>query len=459
MKLQLHYKYLCNKCCLRQRRPRSQSEVEFTAEAVTAAVAAEKARSAEAVAAAVAMAQTAAAETAAAIATTTAAAIAAALTAAAATREQNWKCSICFDVFNNPTSLSCGHTFCHKCIKTALEMKEECPNCRAKIPRTLPLAVNIATQEFIAENAGPMFVKRKAEMTEAFYKALVDLDPKAAFDALSRDVDLRRFVGDAALKTTPLLWACKNAKGVARITWNYLIAALLKAGADVNTRDSEGKSALVLAATTNLLFTWISTIPALLDHGARDPSALSWLASQPLINLIGKNLGCTVCNGIDEIKFYTSYPRNHARSLPIDSIILRMAEDESYSLLNPTQKLEDLANMLKNGYDRSALALFDQHVRLEVTQKMLYWAAAGGCALFIHKLLDAGNVAVNVVFENRQTALHIACHMGQAQAALALLDCGASNFECDDFKRYPLDYAKKNKMVDVVIALEVKGCT
>ncbi len=169
---------------------RRRSQTEITAEAVAIAVAA----------------ATGAAQTAAAAAT------AATTAAAASTREQSWICGICQDLYDKPTSISCGHTFCLACIKAALVVKEECPNCRAKASRTLPLAVNIAMQEFITENAGPLFVKRKAEKSDVLYKALVELNPVAAIAALSPDIDLRRFVGNAALKLTPLSWAqeCKG---------------------------------------------------------------------------------------------------------------------------------------------------------------------------------------------------------------------------------------------------------
>ena len=410
---------------------RRRSQAEITAEAVAAAVAtavaAEKALTAEAVAAAVAIAQTTAAALTTAAATATAA-------ASAATREQNWLCGVCKDLCNKPTSTPCGHIFCLACINAALAVKEECPNCRANVPRTLPLAVNIPIQDFIAENAGPLFVARKAEKTETFLKALVDLNPDAAIDALSPDVDLNRFVGNAAMKLTPLLWACKNATGVKYLEWNNLIKALLTAGADVNVRDSEGNSALSLATSTHTPFTWTSAIPALLDRGVRDPSALSWMAIIRSTHLSAEYINA------------------------IDIVLLRMAEDASYSHLTLTQKREDLANLLKNGFDRTAVALFDQNVRLVLPQKMLLCATAGGCVLFIRKLLAAKLVPVDYVFENEQTTLHIACLYGQAKVALALLECGASDFGPDFFKRDPHDYADENGMDDVVAALEAKGC-
>ena len=391
---------------------RRRSQTDFTADDVAAAVA--KA-TASAKKAATTAAKTAAAATAA---------------AAAATREQNWLCSICKDLYFKPTSTPCGHTFCLVCIKSALDVKEECPNCRADIPDDLPLAVNIDMQEFIAENAGPLFIARKAKlkMSEGFYKELVDLDPMSAFDALSPDVDLNLFVGDASLKLTPLLWACKNAKDVKVIEWNHLIKALLNAGADVNARDSEGVGALYLACASCDVITSTTALPALLDRGAREYSALRLGVQLPTFYYSAENINT------------------------LDAIMLRMVEDASFSHesdITLTQKRADLANMLKNGLDRTAVALFDQNVHLELPQKMLKLAASGGCVLFIRKLLAEKLVPVDHVFVNKQTALHIACLSGKENAAFALLECGASDFFLrDEFNRTPLDYAIIAKMMN-----------
>ena len=39
------------------------------------------------------------------------------------------KCIICFDVFEEPTSLICGHSFCKQCISAHLENTPKCPLC------------------------------------------------------------------------------------------------------------------------------------------------------------------------------------------------------------------------------------------------------------------------------------------------------------------------------------------
>uniref|UniRef100_A0A0G4H758 RING-type domain-containing protein n=1 Tax=Chromera velia CCMP2878 TaxID=1169474 RepID=A0A0G4H758_9ALVE len=44
------------------------------------------------------------------------------------------KCSICMEVFNSPSSLPCGHTFCEECIVSWKASKiGGCPHCRAAI--------------------------------------------------------------------------------------------------------------------------------------------------------------------------------------------------------------------------------------------------------------------------------------------------------------------------------------
>ncbi len=45
---------------------------------------------------------------------------------------ENFKCSICLDIFDNPLELSCGHIFCSVCIRSLFNNgnKCECPECR-----------------------------------------------------------------------------------------------------------------------------------------------------------------------------------------------------------------------------------------------------------------------------------------------------------------------------------------
>ena len=47
------------------------------------------------------------------------------------TVEEN--CSICFDELDNPTLTSCGHIFCKECLDACLNIKKNCPLCKADL--------------------------------------------------------------------------------------------------------------------------------------------------------------------------------------------------------------------------------------------------------------------------------------------------------------------------------------
>ena len=45
-------------------------------------------------------------------------------------------CTICFDNISEPLLTPCGHMFCHKCIKTCLKNKQQCPICKKDLTNT-----------------------------------------------------------------------------------------------------------------------------------------------------------------------------------------------------------------------------------------------------------------------------------------------------------------------------------
>jgi hypothetical protein len=49
--------------------------------------------------------------------------------------DENYLCIICHNVFDEPSSLRCGHTFCLACLNSTLEIgARRCPICRLTVP-------------------------------------------------------------------------------------------------------------------------------------------------------------------------------------------------------------------------------------------------------------------------------------------------------------------------------------
>ncbi|KAM4623330.1 E3 ubiquitin-protein ligase TRIM39-like [Polymixia lowei] len=64
--------------------------------------------------------------------------------------EEQFQCSICLDVFNNPVSTPCGHNYCEACIKDYWDSAAicQCPLCKTTFERRPGLRVNTFISEF-----------------------------------------------------------------------------------------------------------------------------------------------------------------------------------------------------------------------------------------------------------------------------------------------------------------------
>ena len=58
----------------------------------------------------------------------------------------DFNCPICLEIFTNPVVVTCGHTFCNKCITSWLKESRDivCPMCRTKI---LTVSRNIVVEK------------------------------------------------------------------------------------------------------------------------------------------------------------------------------------------------------------------------------------------------------------------------------------------------------------------------
>jgi len=52
--------------------------------------------------------------------------------------ENELQCSICNEVYVFPQTVECGHTYCEHCIRSWMNKKMNCPECRAKISKPIP---------------------------------------------------------------------------------------------------------------------------------------------------------------------------------------------------------------------------------------------------------------------------------------------------------------------------------
>lgn len=55
------------------------------------------------------------------------------------------KCPICFEIFTDPVTLECGHSYCLQCIKDHLKrtVRKKCPQCRAELRPDCKLHKNV----------------------------------------------------------------------------------------------------------------------------------------------------------------------------------------------------------------------------------------------------------------------------------------------------------------------------
>jgi hypothetical protein len=122
------------------------------------------------------------------------------------------------------------------------------------------------------------------------------------------------------------------------------------------------------------------------------------------------------------------------------SAVTLLAKDDSVTTSSIADPALLLTKALINGFDDASVALLEKGFRTTPLKDALRFAASGGCAASIKLLCKAPKplVSVNTVFECKKTALHIACSCGEADAALALLECGASNLGVDEYSMTPM---------------------
>ncbi|KAF8944822.1 hypothetical protein BGZ47_003668 [Haplosporangium gracile] len=105
--------------------------------------------------------------------------------------QQETECQVCFLVFDQPLTTSCGHTLCKSCLITSLDHNPNCPLCRRKLPiymfyhnqpvnKTLVWLINF----MVRQNAGNAIEESSGFVTTTSAEEQRDLDPNLAMTPL-----------------------------------------------------------------------------------------------------------------------------------------------------------------------------------------------------------------------------------------------------------------------------------
>ncbi|WZN59681.1 ATP-dependent protease LON [Chloropicon roscoffensis] len=77
----------------------------------------------------------------------------------------DFECSLCFKLFYEPVTTSCGHTFCRSCLLRSQDYGNRCPACRTVLFVTSKAAVNVTLRNVLRKNFGAEYDRRREEET------------------------------------------------------------------------------------------------------------------------------------------------------------------------------------------------------------------------------------------------------------------------------------------------------
>ncbi|ROL45116.1 E3 ubiquitin-protein ligase TRIM39 [Anabarilius grahami] len=96
---------------------------------------------------------------------------------------QELQCSICLEVFTDPVTTSCGHTFCRTCLSKCWTSSRNCfcPFCKERFSRRPDLKINTTLREVVQY----FKKKRKREESEVFCDICDERKQKAVMSCLT----------------------------------------------------------------------------------------------------------------------------------------------------------------------------------------------------------------------------------------------------------------------------------
>ena len=87
------------------------------------------------------------------------------------------QCIICYDTFENPVTLYCGHSFCKSCILSCLAKNTKCPSCKVELFQSHNLMVDQSLQNLIKRiHSDPVNItdSENPEISSGIIKKLID---------------------------------------------------------------------------------------------------------------------------------------------------------------------------------------------------------------------------------------------------------------------------------------------
>lgn len=100
---------------------------------------------------------------------------------------QNLTCIICYEIFDSPVTIGCGHTFCRDCLRNTLNSKPACPHCRAPcLVDVSHLSENITLRDIIETDYKEALLERTASTPHEENPSVTDLNNMATFRILKQ---------------------------------------------------------------------------------------------------------------------------------------------------------------------------------------------------------------------------------------------------------------------------------
>ncbi|KAL0166825.1 hypothetical protein M9458_038669, partial [Cirrhinus mrigala] len=124
--------------------------------------------------------------------------------------DEEFRCSVCLDVFTDPVSTPCGHNFCKTCLNKCWDNSQtcKCPYCKETFQQRPDLKINITLREI----ANKYKKKSPEKKSVTFSEVLCDICEETKLKALNSycETHLEPHLRVAGLKKHKLMEPVSN---------------------------------------------------------------------------------------------------------------------------------------------------------------------------------------------------------------------------------------------------------